>query len=78
MVDTSDLVKKVNAACAFGTPNEEITREIVGEIQALIDERDALALKLDKSRAMAEHLAGDDNATLLTPSDFRRWLETLR
>jgi hypothetical protein len=44
----SELVKKVNAACAFGTPDAEITREIVGEVQALIAERDRLRTALEK------------------------------
>lgn len=31
----SDLVRKLEAACAFGTPNSIVTAEIIGEVHAL-------------------------------------------
>ena len=38
----SELVRKVQAACAFGTPNVMITKEIVGEVVLLTEMREEL------------------------------------
>lgn len=49
-----DLLRAIDAACAFGTPSGEITREILHETQRLIEERDAARTKLERVRALTE------------------------
>lgn len=53
----SELVKKVNAACAFGTPSAQVAGEIVEEVRALIAERDKLQVSVDGVRGHLTKLA---------------------
>lgn len=53
----SELVKKMNAACAFGTPDAQTAGEIVEEVRSLIQERDALQASVDSVRGHLTQLA---------------------
>lgn len=58
----SDIVKKVRAAvlCSFMTPTNEITQEIVSEVQALVDDvakyRGSYETELSLSKAYRERI----------------------
>lgn len=50
----TDIVRKVSAACAFGTPHATITTEIVSEVQALVDQNLHMERLLTRVRQLCE------------------------
>lgn len=50
----NELVRKVQAACAFGTPSAVFTVEIVDEVQALVDQNLRMERLLLRVRSMCE------------------------
>jgi hypothetical protein len=50
----SELVRKVQAACSFGTPSAAVTREITGEVQDLVNQNLHMERLLLRVRSMCE------------------------
>lgn len=50
----TDIVRKVSAACSFGTPSAMVTVEIVDEVQALVDQNLHMERLLLRVRNMCE------------------------
>lgn len=50
----SEIVRKVSAACSFGTPSATVTVEIVDEVQKLVDQNLAMERLLTRVRQLCE------------------------
>jgi hypothetical protein len=49
----SEIIRKVDAACAFGTPDAETTEEIVAEVRGLELKIEDLTAKISQIRQLA-------------------------